>query len=111
MLSVLQVDRIPPWPRLMVLATALLVPLTLAAVEAAPGWSASATSSRVITRVLHIAPSMSAAPAHLELDYLDRQYARSEPSLISWHVSDCRRRSRTADNVASATSSHRGATA
>jgi hypothetical protein len=41
---------------------------------------------------------MSAKRARRELEYLDRQYARTEPSLVSWHVRDCRRRSRTADN-------------
>jgi hypothetical protein len=75
---------------------ALLAP-TLAAALAAPAWGAP-VSRRVVSRLLHVAPSMSARRARRELQYLDRQYARTEPSLVSWHVGDCRRRSRTADN-------------
>lgn len=48
--------------------------------------------------LLQRAPSMSALRAQLELRYLDRQYARTQPNLVSWHAGHCRRISRTADN-------------
>jgi hypothetical protein len=73
--------------------------LFAALVAAAPTTAcASPTSLRIVARVLHIAPTMSARRARRELEYLDRQYARTEPSLVSWRVSGCRHRSRTADN-------------
>ena len=91
----------PPMPQFVDIRgrwmAALLAPPTLAAVLAAPTWAAP-VSHRIVTRLLHVAPSMSASRARRELRYLDKRYARTEPSLVSWHVSDCRRRSRTADN-------------
>jgi hypothetical protein len=78
---------------------ALLCCLTLSglgATTAAP--QASGAPAASVSRLRGIAPSMSTRRARRELAYLDKRYARTEPSLVSWRVSGCRRRSRTADN-------------